>query len=186
LESKNSKLAELEAQNEILRKQLGIGKLNNKKDLIAGQVIGSSPTSFREVLVVDKGRNDGVKKGDSVVSNKFLLGKVEKVYPHSSHIQLITSTDSVVNGLIQETRARGIVKGQIGYGLKMESIPKQAKIEAGQRVITSGLGGGFPKGLIIGYIDETISSEGDIFSSANLTNPINFYDLEIVFILSDK
>ncbi len=185
LKSENAKLEEVKNENRILRDQLDLKEEKGNFDLIASDVVGVGVDDFNEIIVINKGKKDGVRKNSAVISEQFLIGRVINIYPNSSQVQLITSVDSIVNGLIQESRAKGIVKGEIGYGLKMESITKKAEVREGQTVITSGLGGGFPKGLIIGYVDEVLSSQGDIFSSANLVNPINFNDLEIVFVIKN-
>jgi len=186
LKSENAKLEEMKNENKILRDQLDLKKDKSSFNLIASDVVGVGVDDFNEIIVINKGRRDGVSKNSAVITEQFLIGRVINVYPTSAQVQLITSVDSIVNGLIQESRAKGIVKGEIGYGLKMESITKKADVKEGQTVVTSGLGGGFPKGLIIGFIDEVLSSQGDIFSFASLVNPINFNSLEIVFVINNK
>jgi rod shape-determining protein MreC len=183
LESELVELLEFKEENETLREQLGLKKKDQDFDLIKSSVIGLSPNNFKKIITIDKGSKDGVKNNNPVILEQFLIGKIVKVYKNSSQVQLVASVDSVVNGLVQESRSKGVIKGQVGYGLEMESIHQKAEISEGQAVITSGLGGGFPKGLIIGYVDQILSSEGDIFVSASLANPINYNDLETVFVI---
>lgn len=184
LKSERAKYLELEKENEILREQLKLSKKDENLDLIMADIIGFSPENFKKNIIINKGSKDGVERNDPVIIGRFLLGRVIKVYGSSAQVQLIVSVDSVVNGLIQDNRSKGVVRGEVGFGLKMESIHQKGEISTGQTVVTSGLGGGFPKGLIIGYVEETLSSEGDIFTSVSLTNPINYNDLETVFVVS--
>jgi rod shape-determining protein MreC len=183
LREENSQLKEVKVENSILREQLKLTERVKDLNLEATEIIGRGVGGFQETLLINKGRNQKVKEGDSLVSGEFLVGSVVEVYSNSSQVRIITSIDSVINGLLQASRAKGVVKGQIGYGLTMESIPKDTNISKDEAVITSGLGGTYPKGLIIGYVDEVTSGQGDIFKVASLTTPINFSDLEVIFLV---
>ena len=183
LTEENSRLREMEYENRILRKQLGLAQDKSEFNLVAGGIIGREVGGFLDMVLIDRGRKDGLAKNDPVVSGQFLIGRVKEVYGRTAQVQFITAVDSIVNAKLQDSRANGLVKGGIGYALGMESIPKNAEIKPNELVITSGLGGSLPKGLIIGQVEEVTSGQGDIFKRASLITPINFNSLEIVFII---
>ncbi len=183
LTEENSYLKELEYENEVLREQLKLSKKKPELNLVAGEITARGVNGFTDEVVINKGRKDGVKKDQPVVSGQFLVGRIKKTTNYSSYVEFITSYNSVVNGMLQNSRAPGLVKGGLGYELTMESIPKNVEIKEGERVITSGLGGGYPKGLIIGEVEEVLSGQGDIFKKASLITPINFSQTEILFVV---
>jgi len=183
LTEENSRLKEAQYENQVLREQLGLAKKKTGLNLLPAEIIGRDVSGFSDIVLINRGRRDGIKKDNPVVSSQFLVGRIKEVYSRSAKVQFITAVDSVVNAMLQNSRAKGVVKGGIGYGLEMESIPKNTKIERDELVITSGLGETFPKGLIIGQVKEILSDQGDIFRNIRLTTPINFNSLEIVFIV---
>ncbi len=180
--SEKVKLLEDEKENEILRQQLNFQKKNPFK-LVPGQVIAKDPTNIQETFSIDVGANDGVKESMPVISSGMMVGKVSEVGPTSSKVLLITNPNSIVNGMLQESRAYGLVRGELGYGLIMDSIPQDTKINVSDLVVTSGLGGNYPKGLILGEVTEIISKQGEIFQSATLRPILDFNKLELVFVI---
>ncbi|HLC39032.1 MAG TPA: rod shape-determining protein MreC [Patescibacteria group bacterium] len=182
LVEKNTALVEAQKENEILRSELNFRNSNPYK-LLPVNVIGKDPTNVQESLTIDAGTKDGLKEGMPVVSAGILVGKISEVHYTSSNVLLVTNPNSVVNAMLQESRAYGLVRGELGFGLVMESIPQETKINVGDRVITSGLGGIFPKGLIIGQVLEIISKQGDIFKSASLKPDLDLSKLEIAFVI---
>jgi len=177
-----AKMADLEKENEILRNQLDFQKKTNYK-LLAASIIARNPTNIQQSLTIDVGSNRGVKEEMPVIISGILVGKIIEVHPTSSDVLLITNPNSIVNAMISESRADGLVRGELGYGLIMDSISQETKINVGDLVVTSGLGGTFPKGLLIGEISEIISKQGEIFQSAVLRPSIDLDKLEIVFVI---
>jgi len=176
-------LRELSWENKLLREQLD---LSSRKDLklILSFIIGKGFPELGQYLIIDKGEQDGVKKNQAVVASKnILVGRIIEVSSHTSKVILITNTNSSVSTIIQETRVSGIVKGKQGLGLIMEMIPRDEEIKLNETVITSGLEGFFPKGLLIGRIKKIISSPSGIFQKAIIEPAINIGELERVFIV---
>jgi rod shape-determining protein MreC len=191
LKKENKKLAaeitelkELSWENKLLRKQLDLSPREDLK-LISSFIIGKGSPELGQYFIINKGRNKGIKKNQAVIaSSNILVGKVIEVSSNTSKILLITDINSLLNAIIQETRVSGIVKGEHGLGLIMEMIPRDEKINSGETIITSGLEGFFPKGLLIGEIKEVISSSSGIFQKAIIEPAINAQELEMVFIVS--
>jgi len=182
---KTSRIKELEHENQILRAQLGFIQTNPEYELVAAEVIGRDPNNFLQFMTVNKGSDDGIKKEMPVIVEGYLLGKISQVDKRSAKVFLITNPSSVVNAFIEESRATGIVRGQLGYSLIIESISQEAKVKLGDTVITSGLGETFPKGLVIGKVDQVEEREAEVFKKATVVPIIDFSSLEVVFVITN-
>jgi rod shape-determining protein MreC len=180
--AENAQLKEAKVENEILRKQLGFAQQEDFQ-LLSAEIISFEPSNFLKNFTISKGKNQGIQTGMAVTCSGLLVGKIVKVSDNCSIVSLITDPESRIGGMVQDSRASGIIKGQLGYGLIMESIPQDEVINPGQEVITSGLGGEFPKGIVIGYIEDVSSRPNEIFQSATLRPAVDFRQLEIVFVI---
>ncbi|TSC92185.1 MAG: rod shape-determining protein MreC [Candidatus Berkelbacteria bacterium Licking1014_96] len=183
LEFENSKLKEVLKENEVLRAELDLKAKLIDRELVAADIIGRGPGNSGGSLILNKGKNDGLKEDMPVVSSGRLLGKLTEVGDDYSRLILIIDESTVVNVMVEETRASGVVKGEVGFNLIIDSIPQESPLKIGQRVITSGLGGTMPKGLIIGEVAEILSPQSEIFQSARIKPAADFNHLEIVFII---
>lgn len=181
--SEKAQLAGMEKENEVLREQLGFQKKASFK-LVPAEVIAKEPVNIQESIIINIGKNGGIRKGMPVISSGMLVGKISEVNFTSSHVLLITNPNSIINAMLQENRVSGLVMGELGYGLVMESIPQDVKINVADVVVTSGLGGNFPKGLLLGEVSEIISKQSEIFQSATLRPVLDFSKLELVFVIT--
>jgi rod shape-determining protein MreC len=176
-------LKEIVQENEFLRQQLNLN-IPEKRNLVLANVIGQDPTNLGKFLLIDKGQRDGVKQGAVVIiAGNLLVGRITQASTSSAKVLLITHASGLVNALIQESRVRGIIRGGPGLSLTMDWIPQQEKIEPGQTVVTSGLAGLFPKGLLIGQIEKVISNETQVFQKATVKPVVDFQRLERVFVI---
>lgn len=166
LRAQVAELNEYRLENERLKRMLqyrdtgpGGGKA------VVARVIARDPGNWFGTVTVDRGSADGVRRDLTVVTPDGLVGRVVAVRTHSSDVLLITDPRSSVGGLIQETRIPGVVEGLAGgYGLlRMLYIAKDAPVEIGQTVVTSGLGGIFPKGIPVGSVAEVRPEGGGLF-----------------------
>lgn len=183
LRSEKMVLLEREKENEALKRQLGFISENKQKEFIAAQVIGRSPSAFVQYLILDKGSQDGILTGQTVVSEGFLVGRVKEAYPTTSLVFLITNPSSAIAALTSENRSSGLVKGEVGYGLLLVDVPKEAPLKEGENVLTSGLGGDFGKGIPIGAIEKIYGSPSELFQRASLKPPLDFFKLEYVLVI---
>lgn len=183
LELENSKLKGVLKENEALRAELGLKEKLNDQELVAAEIIGRGPGNSGGSLILSKGKKDGLKEDLPVVASGRLLGKLAEVSDDYSRLILIVDESSVVNAMVEETRAAGVIKGEVGFNLIIDSISQESPLKVGQRVITSGLGGTMPKGLIIGEVAEILSPQSEIFQSARIKPAADFNHLEIVFII---
>jgi rod shape-determining protein MreC len=121
-----------------------------------------------------------------VVSEDILIGYLAEVNLTSSRVSLITNPNSAVPVLMQESRASGLVRGAIGYGLVLEDVTKDSPLKEGENIITSGLGGQYPRGLLVGKLEKVISSPADLFQKASVKMLIEIEKLERVFVISEE
>ena len=150
---------ELKLQNERFRKLLNFAE-EGPYNTISANVIAGSPSLLRtEFLVIDKGRNDGIREGMPVTTQDGIVGRVYIADSKSSQIMLITDPISAVDAIVQRTRARGIIKGNINDCI-MDYLENNFEIENGDTIISSGKDGYYPKGIKIGTVKEVKSSGG--------------------------
>lgn len=185
LTAENARMVELERENEELRKQLGFKQAHPTLIGLPVEVIGREPSGTVYSITVDKGAKDGVKKGMPVVDSAGLVGQVMEVNEEQSKILLVTDISSSIPAKIQTSRADGIVEGQAQRGgtLTMKYIQQGEKVQAGDWVITSGLGGTFPKGLPIGKVTTVRQKDSDMMQDADVAPVVSFSRLESVTIV---
>jgi len=135
-------------------------------------------------VYVDVGARDGIAKNMPVMTERGLVGRVTAVGPNSAQVLLLIDPASAVNALIQNSRATGMVRGNIDGTLLMERIPQSEKLNSGDIVLTSGLGGNFPDKLVIGQITEVLQRDQDMFQTARVRPTVDFGKLETMLIIT--
>jgi rod shape-determining protein MreC len=185
----NVRLSEAAAENEVLRQQLNFKRNNPSFDIrsadVIGRVIGRDPSNILQVLIIDVGTRDGVTPGMPVVTAQGLVGHVTEVSDRSARVLLITDASSSVNALLQRSRATGVVQGQIGGNLVMRYIAQGEDVQVNDIVLTSGLGGNYPKRLVIGQVTAVHQRDIDLFQEAEVKPTVNFGRLEVVMVITD-
>ncbi len=180
--SERIRMAELEIQNQHLRELVELRDALGA-EAIAARVIGSDATGLSRTIVLGEGSAGGLKPGMAVVSNQGVVGKVIATSPHASRVLLIDDHNSAVDGFDQRTRARGIVAGVVDNGLIMKYVDRSRDVRPADPVVTSGLDGIFPRGLLIGWI-KTVHREGPgLFLVVTVTPAVEFRGLEQVLVL---
>lgn len=178
-------LKEVVRENELLRKQIGETE-PQQRDLILANIIGQDLSGLRKYFLINKGLKHGVKEKSVVIaSGNILVGQVTEVNESFSKVQSIIDSNSRVNALIQELSVAGLVRGEQGGDLIIDLLPQSESIEQGQLVISSGLAGFFPNGLLIGEIKQIISSDVQISQMAKIKPAVNFESLEKVFVIKE-
>lgn len=180
LRAEKFELAEAKIQNERLKKLLSFKEIPSYP-IVSANVIGGSPSLLRsEVIVVDRGKQDGISQGMPVASSEGIVGKVLTVGSKSSEVLLLTDPVSAIDAFVHRTRVRGIVKGA-GEACTMEYIEQNSDISVGDKIISSGKEGFFPKGVIIGTVAD-IETKGS-FLSASVSPHVDLESLEEVVII---
>ncbi len=181
LRAELQKVKEVSLQNARLRKLLAFV---DDLDLPAlpAQVIGEDASNWARTIMIDKGSAAGLKNGLPVVAAQGVVGRVIKVAPNSSRVLLVTDASSAVAALIQRTRTRGVVRGR-GDTLSVEYALRNADISKGDLLVTSGMGGVFPKGLPLGVITSVQTDQFGLFQQVSAIPTIDFSHLEEVMVI---
>jgi len=181
----NVQLKEVEAENEELRRLLQFSRANPHQEHRAAEVIGRDPSTFLSYLTIDVGSEQGIGPGMPVVTDRGLVGRIAEVGFSSSKVLLIIDARSSVNALVQSSRASGVVEGVLGGGLVMNYISQDQPVSVGDVVLTSGLGGNFPKGLVIGQVVAVHQQDIEMFQQAQVRPTVDFSCLERVLVITD-
>jgi rod shape-determining protein MreC len=181
LQAELSRLQEVALANERLRRLLQFKEEINLPVLPA-QVIAEDASSWFRTVVIDKGLADGLREGLPVVVAEGAAGRVISCASRHSRVLLVTDASSAVAALVQRNRTRGIIRGQ-GDNLVFEYALRQADIEVGDQLVSSGTGGVFPKGVPIGRITRITREEYGLFQTVEVAPAVDFSRLEEVLIL---
>lgn len=183
LSSEIALLKDEKKENERLRAQLDLIP-KEKFSLEASFVIGQDPQRSESWIMIDKGSSAGIEEEMPViVSDGILVGKISEVYGNTAKVNLLTNSGSVINAVDMETEAKGIVRGEYGLGTIFDLVAQTDIINSGDTIVTSGLGGDFPRGLLIGKVQETRSTQDKLFQQAVVMPRVKYSKLDIVFVI---
>ena len=167
---------------------LGLKDENPDFELTYAGIIGTDPQSAFTSLIIDKGESDGVKVNDPVVTGNYLVGKVKKVNKSYSLVETILNPDVNVSAMESKSRETSYVTSNVQQSFKgnciFSGLENTTAVSPGGIIITSGIGGIFPKGLIIGVVSRVLESEYDITNYAVVTPSVDFSSLEDVFVIT--
>jgi len=181
LQAKLHQVEEISLQNVRLRKLLAfVDKFDHPA--LPAQVIGEDASNWARTITIDKGSSDGLSAGLPVVAAQGVVGRVIKIAPNSARVLLLTDASSAIAALIQRTRTRGIAQGR-GDKLSIEYALQNADIKVGDLLVTSGMGGVFPKGLPLGTIKSVENDQYGLFQQVAVTPNVDFSYLEEVMVM---
>ena len=189
LQLDNSQLREAEAENETMRRQLQYAQASPQFKLLPANVVGKDLHGLDDYIEIDRGSADGLKPEMTVVSpDGYLAGRVLKMTEHRARILIITNPSSSVAAMINTANgeAEDVVDGEIHGRLTMSNIPQGLKVQKGQDVLTSGLGGNFPRGIKIGQIATLNDSDVQLFQQALVAPYCDFGRLDAVEVITNN
>lgn len=173
----------MEKENKRLRRLVGF-KEKTGFTTVPAHVIGKSSSDWQAVIVLDKGRDDGVKKNMAVVVDAGLVGQVIDSSAKACRVQLITDQKSGVGIQIVSTSETGVLQGEISGQLRINYVSKDAKLKKGDQAVTSGLGGIFPKGIYVGKVKKVRQRPYGLFKEVEVESPVEFARLEEVLVVT--
>lgn len=135
---------------------------------LAVRVIGRDATRWFSTAVIDRGSRDGVRVNAPVITPDGVVGRVIEVTPSASRVLLIADSRSAVSVLVQRSREIGVVEGRGEWLLHLKYLSRAVAVQEGDVVVTSGLGGIFPRGLIVGRIVKVVREEGALLQEAEV------------------
>jgi rod shape-determining protein MreC len=187
LRQNNLNLTEIMAENARLRSMLDYKKGAPQFDLVTAAVVGRDPGTWTSTIIINRGTADGIAKDMPVVTPQGLVGSVVSVYGNVAKVNLVLDPRSAVGALVQrpESRIAAIVEGNSATPLtpKMVNIARDADVIKGDKIITSGFGGIYPKGLLIGEVVDLVNEEGGLLKYAVLNPAVDFDRLEEVSVI---
>ncbi len=192
LTAQNVQLQQLRRENDQLREQLGFTSAHPELPLLNARVIGRDPASIRQYLVIDRGAAQGVQPGMAIVHpGGALVGQVLRVERNRSEVLLITDVESGIAAKVQDTHADGIIEGrwQKGYLLEMRYIQQgltadgKPRVAPGKWVVSSGLGGRIPDGILIGRVESVEQRDTELEQRARVLPAVDIRSVESVLVV---
>ncbi len=185
LQGEVTRLRESESQRLLLAQLLKLARANPEYSYLAAQVIGRDVSPYLQYVLVDRGRSDGLLPDMPVLAADGLVGIVTEVTASAAKVLLITDPTLVVNVRVQRSRVEGQLRGSGPGLLRLDFVPLQAELAAGDQLVTSGVGGKFPPNLQAGTITSVRRRDYDVFQEADVQSAINFANLELVLIITN-
>jgi rod shape-determining protein MreC len=185
LQEENQQMKEVSLANERLRRLFQFRE-KISSSMIASEVIGQDPTSWFKSVTIDKGEKDGVRQGMAVISPEGVVGQILKSSSHYATVLLITDYNSAVDAFVRRTRAKAIVEGMGENRCQLKYLLRVQDVVVGDIVVSSGLGGNFPKGLLVGEIKKVEKDTQGIFQYAELAPSVDLTRLEEVFVITES
>lgn len=173
------------AQMEVLAALLDFSRAHPENRYLAAEVIGRDPSPFLHYLLINRGSDDGLRRGMPVVSDRGLVGRVAAVTANAARVQLIADPGMRVNVRVQPGGAEGLIVGSLTGEISLEQVSLDADLAPGDVVVTSGLGGNFPPNLVIGQVTGVRKVEYELFQRASVQPVTSFADLEIVLVITN-
>lgn len=164
---------------------VNFSRSNPENSYQAASVIGRDPSPFLRYIIIDIGSDKGLRRGMPVVTDQGLVGRVDAVISSAARVQLITDTSSAVNIRLEKAKKEAVLIGTVSGDLMLDLVPQDVSLEAGDLVLTSGLGGGYPSDLIVGQVLNTRQRDADLFQQAVVQPIVDFSQLKIVLIITD-
>jgi rod shape-determining protein MreC len=168
--------------NERMRALLELDK-QLRQPTVAALVVGKDPSPWFQTVMVDKGMEAGVAKGDPVINAEGIVGIVVDVSAHYAKVMLITDPNSAVDAVVQDSRARGIVKGGAAGLCAFNYVQRKHEVAVDDLVVSSGMDQVFPKGLPVGRVTSIVKQDAGIFQDVILVPTVDFERLEEILIL---
>ena len=183
LELSNFQLYEYKLQNNRLKSLLRV-KRKNKLTGITSVIIGYSNSEWSKFITIDRGETNNIEVGMPVISSKGAVGQVTAVSANTSRVQLITDPSSGVDALLQDDRTRVTVEGNGEDECELKYLTREEKIEIGEKIVTSGSDGVFPKGILIGHVATFDTDLSGMFKPAKVKPAVDFNKLEEVLVVT--
>ena len=175
---------EMELENRRLRKFVNF-TASVPETYVAAQIIARDPSPWFKTIMIDKGESHGLAKGNPVLVSEGIVGKIINVSTSASRVLLITDRNSAVDALIQNSRVRGIVKGDNADNCLFVYALRKDEVKQGEMIISSGLDQVFPKGLKIGRILNVKKEHSQLFQDITIETSVDFDKIEEVLVLKN-
>jgi rod shape-determining protein MreC len=153
---------------------------------ISARVIGKEQAALSKTILISKGAVHGLKTGMPIIAPPGLIGRLIDVSWHVSKVLLFIDENSNVGAIVQRTRTQGIISGAGSRGLILKYISKTQDVKEGDVIVSSGMDGVFPKGLMIGQVSHVDRQDASLFLKINVAPFVDFSKLEEILILASE
>lgn len=183
LEVEKQKLMEADATNRRLQQLLEF-RTQLPGRTVTASIIANSASSWFQSCLLDKGSADGVRKGMAVLTPVGVVGQVVAVTARTAKVLLLTDPNSGVDVLVQRTRSRGIVSGSLENGTVLKYVKRSEDVQEGDRLITSGIDGVFPKGMMVGAVIKVRKQHLGLFQYVEVLPAVQSARVEEVLVVA--
>jgi len=186
ISSLQAQIIQLQQQNadlEVLSALLDFAQAHPQNEYLTSAVIGRDPSPFLHYVIINRGSDDGLRRGMPVVTSQGLVGRVAAVTAGAARVQLITDPGSAINVRLNPSGAEALLTGSLTGELQLEAIPQEVEVQLGDLVLTSGLGGNYPPDILIGQITGVRQRPVELFQSASIQPVVDFSQLKIVLVI---
>jgi len=184
LTTENLKLRQSATDLRRLRGLLGYSDQVNLETSMAEAIMLDTSGRFKSIII-DRGSASGVDVNDAVVNANGLIGRVVLTTKDMAKVQLITDSNSSAGGLIERTRRQGVLRGDGSGGAQMNDVPALADVAPGDRVLTAGIDGIYPKGIPIGVIVKADQGP-NLFKNILVKPSVDFGSIEEVIVIHTR
>ena len=178
------------AENERLRRLIALGARRSELTTLAATVIAVGQSSMARTVRIDRGLVDGVSRGDAVIADEGVVGRVQRAGFSSSEVLLIIDDNVSLEVMLSRSRARGRLVGRgtdEAFALELRGALREHEVKVGDRVVSSGLGGVYPKGLAVGTVTEVEVASGGLERIGRVEAAVDFFRLEhVLVVLPDR
>ncbi len=169
-------------ENIRLQKLLSLKERTNHHT-VAAMVIGRDQTSMMKAILINKGTTHGLRLDLPVIADQGVVGRIVETSAHVSRVLLLIDENSNTDALVQENRIQGILQGAASLGCSLKYVPKTESVSVGNIVVTSGLSGLFPKGLLLGAVKSVEKTDSGLFQQIDVAPFVDFSRLEEVMVI---
>lgn len=190
-----NQIAELEAeiidleqqltQTRVLSALVDFARVHPENSYMGASVIGRDPNPLMSYVIINRGSDSGLRRGMPVVTHQGLVGRIVAVTAGAARVQIITDPASSVNVRLDPSGAQAVLNGNVKGEIELNMISKEATVQAGDLVLTSGLGGNYPSNILIGQVAAVRSRETDLFQTGSVQPLVDFTRLEIVLVITN-
>ena len=178
-----SESRELEAEVAEFKRLLHWSEENAQLDTVGADIVGQSPSNWQRLMIINKGSSSGIKKYMSVVTEEGLAGRIISVGSRSSVVQLVTDSRSGIGARDLRNRETGIIEGRNEDTMRFVPMNEEAVIKVGDVMVTSGLGGTSPPGIVIGKVTQVKKRSAGLARLVEVKPFVRFSRLDKVLII---
>ena len=186
LEEKLRDLEIIKAENATLRNYNNMSEKYTDYTTVPAYVIDKDTSNYNKTIIINIGKNDGIEVNMPVISNKGLVGHVISVTSSTAKVQTIVDTSSSTSCTLSSSRDTILARGTLENDtlLKATYIPAEATVMQGETIETSGLGGIYPKGILVGTIDKVVTTKNITDRYATINTAVDFSKIETVLVIT--